>query len=82
MLLRHLHLSPVLKEIFLCSRKYFFQGIVLIRKITTLKPVHLECLNFMHLVAFPQLRNAENLNLICLVVPELQTSKVYIEHII
>ena len=49
------------------TRKVIYEVsiIVLIWKITTLKLVHLECLNFMHLVAFPQLRNAENLNLIC-----------------
>ena len=44
----------------------------LIRRIPTLKPLHLGFLNFKHLLAFMQLRIAETFNLITLVVLELR----------
>ena len=44
---------------------------ILIRKMSTLKPVHLALWNFTYFVASTKLKNAENLNLISWIVPEL-----------
>ena len=43
----------------------------LIRKMPTLKPLHHALWNFEHFVSFTKLRNAENLNLVSWIVPQL-----------
>ena len=53
----------------------------LIRKIPTLKPLYLEMLNFTHLMTSIQQKNAENFNLISLIVKRVIATRKYNKHI-